>query len=173
MRVATMKYVRMTFPWISAIALSTACSLRPAPVLVSGPENEIQTLVGQWTGEYQSAETGRSGSILFTLEAGTDTAHGDVVMVAREPGMTHDDVMRVMTMRQSAQQVLTIRFVRVNGTTVSGTIDPYPDPDSECELLTVFRGTMKGNRISGTFRTTHFGHESPAQEGTWWVTRAK
>lgn len=170
---APMRYIRLTFPWISAVALSTACTLRPAPVLVSGPEPEIQTLVGQWTGEYQSVETGRSGSILFTLEAGTDTAHGDVVMVAREPGMTHDDVMRVMTMRQSAQQVLTIRFVRVSGNTVSGTIDPYPDPNSSCELLTVFRGTLVGNRISGTFRTTHIGHESPAQEGTWWVNRAK
>ena len=163
----------MRFALLGALALTTACSLRPAHVLVSGAEPEVQGLVGQWSGEYHSAETGRSGSILFTLEAGTDTAHGDVVMVAREPGMTNDDVTRVMTMRQSAQQVLTIRFVRVNGNTVSGTIDPYPDPNSSCELLTVFRGTLAGDRISGTFRTNHFGHDSPTQEGTWWVTRTK
>ena len=160
---------------LGVLMLSTACALRPAPVPVSGPVSEVQALVGQWTGEYRSVETGRSGSILFALEAGTDTAHGDIVMVARESGMTYDDALRVATMRRAANQVLTIRFVRVSGATVSGTIDPYPDPDpyGNCELLTVFRGTLAGNRISGMFRTNHVGHESPAQTGTWWVTRAK
>jgi hypothetical protein len=157
------------------LMLSTACALRPSPVPVSGPVSAVQALVGQWSGEYRSPETGRSGSILFTLDAGSDTAHGDIVMVARDPGMTYDDALRVATMRQAANQVLTIRFVRVNGSTVSGTIDPYPDPDphGNCELLTVFRGTLAGNRISGTFRTNHVGHDAPAQTGTWWVTRAK
>ena len=157
------------------LLLFTACAFRPAPVPVSGPVSDVQALVGLWTGEYQSPETGRSGSILFTLEAGTDTAHGDIVMVPREEGMTYDDALRVATTRHAANQVLTIRFVRVTGSTVSGTIDPYPDPDSHgnCELLTVFRGTLTGNRIMGTFRTTHGSHDSPAQSGTWSVRRAK
>jgi hypothetical protein len=160
---------------LGVLMLSTACALRPAPVVVSGPAADVKALVGQWTGEYRSAETGRSGSILFTLEAGTDTAHGDIVMVAREPGMTYDDAVRMATVRQAAHQVLTIRFVRVSAGVVTGTIDPYPDPDpnSGCELLTVFHGTLSGNRISGTFRTNHVGHDSPLQEGTWSVTRGK
>jgi len=160
---------------VGVLVLSAACALRPAPVPVSGPVSDVQALVGQWTGEYRSLETGRSGSILFTLNAGTDTAHGDIVMVAREPGMTYDDAVRVATVRKTANQVLTIRFVRVSGSMVTGTIDPYPDPDpnSACELLTVFRGTLSGGRISGTFRTNHIGHDSPLQEGTWWVKRSK
>ncbi len=159
---------------VGALMLSTACALRPAPVPVSGPVSDVQSLVGQWAGEYRSVETGRSGSILFTLEAGTDTAHGDVVMVAREQDMTYDDALRVATMRQAANQVLTIRFVRVVGGVVTGTIDPYPDPaNSGCDLNTVFRGTLSGNRITGTFRTQHVGHDSPLQTGTWWVTRSK
>jgi hypothetical protein len=158
---------------LGVLTLSAACAMQPAPVTVMGADPDVQTLVGQWTGEYQSLETGRTGSILFTLEAGSDTAHGDVIMIAREPGMTQDEVMRVATMRQNANQVLTIRFVRVNGTTVSGTIDPYPDPNSSCELITVFRGTLSGNRITGTFRTVHVGHDAPMQEGKWWVNRSK
>lgn len=118
-------------------------------------------------------ETGRSGSILFTLEKGKDTAYGDVVMVGREAGMTHDDAMWIATQRHAANQVLIIRFVRVTGTTVSGTIDPYPDPNSDCELITVFRGTLAGTKISGTFRTMHVGHDAMAQEGTWWVNRTR
>lgn len=152
----------------------SACALNPAPVPVLGPASDLEALVGEWNGEYRSVETGRSGSVLFTLEAGKDTAHGDIVMVARELGMTHDDAMRVAMQRHAANQVLSIRFVRVNGTTVSGTIDPYPDPDNRgCELVTVFRGTLAGGRISGTFRTMHMSYDAPAQEGTWWVTRAK
>ena len=160
---------------LGMLMLSTACALRPAPVPVSGPVSDVQALVGQWTGEYQSTETGRSGSILFTLEAGADTAHGDIVMVPREPGMTYDDALRVATTRHAANQVLTIRFVRVLGGVVTGTIDRYPDPDphGNCELLTVFRGTLTGNRITGTFRTNHVGLDTPAQVGTWSVTRSK
>jgi hypothetical protein len=147
--------------------------LNPAPVPVAGPAEDVVALVGQWAGEYRSAETGRSGSILFTLEAGTDTAHGDIVMVAREPGMTHDDAIRVATTRHAANQVLTIRFVRISGSTVSGTIDRYPDPDGLGELITVFRGELTGDRIAGTYRTRHMGHDAPEQLGTWSVTRAK
>ena len=158
---------------LSGMVFLAACALNPAPVPVIGPESDLDALVGQWSGEYHSIATGRSGSILFTLEAGMDTAHGDVVMVARGPGMTQDDAMRVATQRHAANQVLTIRFVRVNGTVVSGTIDPYPDPDSDCELITVFRGTLAGTRITGTFRTMHVGHEAMAQEGTWWVNRTR
>jgi hypothetical protein len=158
---------------IPALALLCACASNPAPVPVTGAKADLQALVGEWTGEYRSVETGRSGSILFKLDAGSDTANGDVVMVPRESGMSHDDAVRVAMTRQAANQVLTIRFVRIAGTTVSGAIDPYPSPDCSCELLTVFRGELKGNRMEGTFRTTHSGEPTLTQEGTWWATRSK
>ncbi|HEX6315302.1 MAG TPA: hypothetical protein VFZ73_10610 [Gemmatimonadaceae bacterium] len=155
----------------SLLLLGAACALNPAPVPVIGPVEEVGVLAGEWTGEYQSLETGRSGSILFMLDAGRDTAHGDIVMVARETNMTHDDALRVAAMRHAANQVLTIRFVRVDGDMVTGTIDPYRDPDVPCELLTVFRGTLSGDRISGTFRTRRMGYDGAISEGTWWVRR--
>lgn len=159
--------------WVGALALTAACALNPAPVPVTGAAEDINALAGEWIGEYRSVETGRSGSILFTLQSGRDTAFGDVVMVARESGMTHDDAMRVATTRRQANQVLTIRFVRVTGSTVSGTIEPYPSPDCSCQLITVFRGDLRGDRIEGTFRSHHSEHETPVQQGTWWATRTK
>lgn len=159
--------------WVGALALTAACALNPAPVPVTGAAADVNALAGEWTGEYRSVETGRSGSILFTLQSGRDTAYGDVIMVARESGMTHDDAMRVATARRQANQVLTIRFVRVSGSTVTGTIEPYPSPDCNCQLITVFRGELRGDRIEGSFRTHHSDHETVAQQGTWWATRTK
>ena len=163
----------MRSAWVGALALTTGCALNPAPVPVTGAPSEINALAGEWTGEYRSVETGRSGSILFTLQSGRDTAYGDVVMVARESGMTHDDAMRVATSRRQANQVLTIRFVRVTGSTVSGTIEPYPSPDCSCQLTTIFRGELRGDRIDGSFRTLHSENPTKVQQGTWWATRTK
>ena len=52
--------------------------------------------VGEWVGEYSSAETGRVGSIVFTLAAGRDTAAGDVMMVPAniEPATTFDGLIK-------------------------------------------------------------------------------
>jgi hypothetical protein len=151
----------------------SACAINPPPVPVSGTPTDVSALVGEWTGEYRSVESGRSGSILFTLDAGSDTARGDVVMVARDAGMTHDDAVNIALTRQAANQMLTIRFVRITGTTVTGSIDPYPSPDCACQLVTVFRGELKGDRMEGTFRTTHSGSDTPTQQGTWTATRQK
>lgn len=159
--------------WVGVLAFTAACAMNPAPVPVAGVPEDVNALAGEWTGEYRSVETGRSGSILFTLQAGRDTAYGDVVMVARESGMTQDDAMRVATTRRQANQVLTIRFVRVTGSTVTGTIEPYPSPDCSCQLITVFRGELRGDRIEGSFRTHHSEHDTVTQQGTWSVTRTK
>jgi hypothetical protein len=158
---------------VAVPALALACASAPAPVPVTGAPTDVSGLVGEWTGEYRSVETGRSGSIVFKLDAGQDTANGDVVMVSREPGMSHDDAVHIALTRQAANQVITIRFVRVSGSTVSGTMDPYPSPDCSCQLVTTFKGELKGNRIEGTFRTVHSTHDTPTQQGTWWVTRTK
>lgn len=156
------------------ILTAAACALNPTPVPVEGARADIAALAGEWFGEYRSAETGRSGSILFMLEAGQDMAHGDVVMVPRQTGVEYDDAM-MHTLAHAAprQQVLRIRFVRVVGSTVVGTMDPYPSPDCECLLLTTFRGELSGDRIEGAFLVHHSGHEMTAQKGTWWAKRTK
>src|SRR5256886_3075331 len=66
------------------------CALRSArsrgaqrAVPVGGTAGEVAALAGQWEGSYASAATGRSGSISFTLSAGSDSAFGDVIMIPR------------------------------------------------------------------------------------------
>lgn len=159
--------------WMGAlVAMTSACAMNPAPVPVAGAAEDLQALTGDWSGEYRSQETGRTGSILFRLDAGRDTAFGDVVMVPREAMTGHNEAMAPPPVRSHAQ-VLTIHFVRVAGNMVMGTIDPYPSPDCECKLLTTFRGRLAGDRIEGTFLVHHSGHEMPAQAGTWWVSRIR
>ena len=164
----------MRFACFAAVALLAACATTPSPAVpIAGTPADVSTLVGDWTGEYRSVESGRSGSIVFKLDARTDTARGDIAMVSREAGMSQDDAVHIAMSRQAANQVLTIRFVRITGTTVSGAIDPYQSPDCSCQLVTVFRGELKGNRMEGTFRTMHSGADLPTQQGTWWATRQR
>ena len=56
--------------------LAAACVYHGTPVPVTG---DTRTLEGEWEGTYSSEQTGRSGSILFHLKAGTDSAWGDVL----------------------------------------------------------------------------------------------
>src|SRR2546422_1695111 len=69
-------------PTLLVLAL-TACGASRAPVPLVGASADIGALTGEWAGDYSSAESGRSGSISFTLRAAGDTAFGDVVMVPR------------------------------------------------------------------------------------------
>ena len=61
----------------------TACGAARAPVPLVGASADVGALTGEWAGEYSSAESGRSGSISFTLRAAGDSAFGDVVMIPR------------------------------------------------------------------------------------------
>jgi hypothetical protein len=153
-----------------ALLLLTACALNPAPVPVAGPTTDVAAIAGEWWGEYRSIETGRTGSIVFKLTAGRDTAYGDVVMLPAEQAAMHQH--DAAAGYRPVQQVLNIRFVEVEGSTVLGTIEPYQSPDCECRLMTTFRGEVTRNRIEGTFVIYHSNQDRAPQKGTWWVSRA-
>jgi hypothetical protein len=117
---------------------------------VGGPATELDSLAGEWAGEYWSADTGRSGSIHFRLEADDSAAWGDVTMFPGSglPGAA--EVREPATARLGAQ-ALTIRFVRVANGQVSGTLDPYEDPVCGCMLSTVFTGVVAADHVEGSF----------------------
>jgi hypothetical protein len=99
---------------LALLGLTAACSGGQPPVPVVGQEADISRLTGQWLGDYSSAETGRSGSIIFTLAAGSDSATGDVVMTPQ--------FARATTGQAAGQPAappvspsINIRFVRVSG----------------------------------------------------------
>jgi hypothetical protein len=70
----------------SLAAVALACASKPTPVNVTGDAADKASLAGRWAGEYQSATTGRSGSIVFNLSSTGETANGDVVMIPRGYG---------------------------------------------------------------------------------------
>ena len=158
------------------LAASTmACGWRRTPVPVIADSVSIQALVGTWSGLYSSEETGRSGSIMFELASDKDTAFGDVLMVPKtnvvstlpseHPGMP-------IAQAQKPGEPLTIRFVRMSGGSVSGTLAPYNDPECGCRVVTTFAGRFTdSNTIEGTYSTkgTSIGHQPSA--GQWKVTR--
>jgi hypothetical protein len=155
----------------SALLLA-ACAARQTPVPVVGTARDVATLAGEWVGDYSSSESGRSGSITFTLRAAGDSAFGDVVMIPVGWGRplvpwrgqnTPDAAARPQS------EVLTINFVRVEQGLVSGTLLPYADPQTGERLVTTFGGELKGSTITGTY-TTHLP-SGQTQTGRWTVQR--
>ena len=154
-----------------AISLA-ACSSNAPSVRVVGDLVGMQALSGEWAGEYIGTSSGRSGSISFRLDAGRDSAFGDVVMIPQgssEPLRAADRAAGQMNARQPL--VLAIRFVRVAGTTLSGRLEPYTIPGCSCTLNTTFTGEMKGDVIEGTYTTNGEPTAGVPQTGHWKVTR--
>ena len=70
-------------------------------------------------------------------------------------------------------QILTISFVESQGGIVTGTIDPYLDPDCACQVRTTFGGTIDGDVIAGEFTIERFDNPGKTAKGNWRVTRQK
>ncbi len=153
---------------LSAAGL-VGCAVNPPPVRVEGEPAAIQGLAGEWVGEYMSPETGRTGSILFRLEAGKDTAYGDVVMIPRQRPSSAGDLEDSGDVGPRVQGV-DIQFVHCAGVQVKGLLAPYTDPDCGCVVVTEFTGTVQGDRIEGTFTAWRTGG-GQIGGGTWHVTR--
>ncbi|HEY6222990.1 MAG TPA: hypothetical protein VIW26_04350 [Gemmatimonadales bacterium] len=150
--------------------LLVACGGSQSPVPVVGRDVDISKLAGQWFGDYSSVETGRSGSILFTLTAGSDTATGNVVMTPRfNAGAQVGQQPQAQTTVPVAQSI-DIKFVRVTGGQVSGALAPYTDPTCNCPLHTTFVGRLSGDTLSGSYTSRHENSQD-VQQGRWRVVR--
>lgn len=157
---------------VVGLAVLASCQGPQPPVPVLG---DVAALTGRWEGEYGSRESGRAGSILFTLEAGSDTAHGDVLMVPREwdlpPQPRAGDPDAMDFRRDRAPQALPIAFVRAMDGQVEGRLAPYRDPDCGCLLTTHFSGRLiDSNTFEGTFTSVH-GETGRVVRGWWRVTK--
>jgi hypothetical protein len=169
----TMRAIRWMAGAAMAMVVAACASTQEPRVPVSISPADLSRLGGEWAGEYNSPATGRSGSIVFHLTATADSVHGDVVMVPR--GMQAPLRPVVVGVGSGGQTLvqpreLTIRFVRFEGERVSGMMDPYTDPDCSCPVITRFEGTVRGDRIEGTFTTRGAPAADPVS-GTWSVER--
>ena len=155
---------------IATALLGASCTWQGTPVPVMG---ETASLEGEWEGTYSSQQTGRTGSILFRLKAGTDSAYGDVVMIpAQVEEVRAPNLSQMPAPRGKQPRLLRISFVRCEVGKVAGRLDAYEDPDTGERLLTAFEGRLRGNEFRGTF-TTLYQESGRLLAGEWSVKRTK
>jgi hypothetical protein len=132
---------------------------------------DARMLQGDWEGTYVSRETGRTGSIMFQLKAGADSAYGDILMIpvqAEEPARMPQSI----TTNRKSPRLLRISFVQCGGRDVTGLLDPYQDPDTGEQVYTTFVGHLKGDELEGTFSSRYPGG-AHRLAGTWTVKRVQ
>lgn len=137
------------------VALLGCHSAMPT-VAVQGERDDVRAMAGMWEGSYESEQNGREGTIQFELRAAGDTARGEVLMLpaaqadyqyqGSAPRGQQNDARPVRT-----PALLPIKFVRFRPEQVLGTLDPYTDPDCNCEVTTSFIGSIDGNEARGVF----------------------
>jgi len=160
---------------VAAALAAWACASASPPVPVSGEAAAIASLSGHWAGRYVSEATGRHGTIDFRLEAGRDTARGDVQMVpvgSDEPLHPFRPDGPAAAMSRPAPRFLSIRFVTVETGELRGSLEPYADPVSGHRLLTTFRGRVHADSITGSFSTVD-DLTGARSAGSWWVVRRR
>lgn len=161
-----------------ALTLLAGCaSSPPPPVEIAGPAGDLRALVGEWNGTYAYADDRRGGSIRLHLglDPGADstTAFGDVLMIPRNIGEARQQRANGTPAGSTAgPQALEIRFIAVQGGSISGTMEPYRDPESGSILSTTFTGRLAGEVIEGTF-LAFGGQPNVPLRGAWKVTRVR
>ena len=155
-----------------AVALLSACAYTPPPIPLSASPADLEALTGEWFGEYHADRVGgRTGTILFRLEAGSDEARGDVLMHVE--GRDAVDALPPQGdpwANVHRDRMLRVTFVRAEGGLIRGTLDPYPDPVCLCEIRTTFTGRVADGVIEGTYTSVHVTGGA-ATTGKWRVSR--
>jgi hypothetical protein len=146
-----------------------ACALPKRSIEISADDFDVSPLIGQWSGEYANPETGRSGTVAFTLRAGESAAFGEVVMVPNTAALGVPSGSSAQ-----ARTPLRINFIRKEGGGVVGTLDPYVDPECNCRVKTTFQGKFSDSAtIEGTFATEGVAGGRAPTGGNWRVKRVK
>lgn len=162
--------------WIAIVIafLSWGCNLSQNPVNLVGDKVDLESLEGEWRGDYFSKDTGRSGTIEFMLIGEKKKAFGDVLMIPRGSKEPYHPI----GYRDKAEvdpkipELLTINFVEVVGGKVRGELTPYWDPEMQRRMYTTFEGVVMEDTIQGTYESRM--EQSPIYfYGQWMVTRKK
>lgn len=160
----------------AGLAASTiACARRTPEIDVSSSDFDVNPLVGEWRGTSNNPETGRSGTIAFTLNAGESSASGNIVIIPRADSLlTPEERELVSNVSAPKRQVLQIHFIRKEGGNLNGTLDPYVDPECGCQVTTTFQGIFQDARtIAGTFTIVPSKPGHGITSGKWMVKRVK
>jgi len=160
---------------IAGLAASVlACATKTPGIQLTSSDFDLQPLVGVWRGDYSNPQNGRRGTIAFTLRAGESAASGNVLMIPKPDSLlTPEERELVSDVPSTGRQVIPIHFIRKEGGSLNGTLDPYRLPDCDCMVTTTFQGSfVDANTIQGTF-TTVPSRAGTITSGTWNVKRVK
>jgi hypothetical protein len=158
------------------ISFASGCAPKHQPGTgVSAGDFDLNPLVGVWRGTYSNPQTGRNGTIAFSLRAGESFASGNVVMIPKADSLlTPEERELVNEVLPSGRAVLPIKFVRKEGGSLNGTLDPYRSPDCDCTVNTTFEGTFKDSAtLAGTFTTVPSKAGAAVTSGVWQAIRVK
>jgi hypothetical protein len=151
-----------------------ACTPKAPAIEVMSGDFDLNPLVGQWQGTYRNTETGRAGTIAFTLRAGETAAFGRVIMMPHSADSSATPSADAAAVANAGRQALTISFVRKEGGRLVGTLDPYLDPECKCTANTSFQGSfVDAGTIEGTFTTAGRATDRAPTHGTWKVIRLR
>jgi len=159
---------------LAAVTVTAAACARSTPgIELASSDFDLQPLVGQWRGTSTSSQTGRTGTIAFTLRAGESAASGGVVIFPKPDSLLTPEEREAME-NISDRTVVKIHFIRKEGGTVSGELDPYRDPECNCIATTKFQGSFtNASTIEGNFTTVPSAPGGRVTGGRWKVTRVK
>jgi hypothetical protein len=170
-----MKRLTIVVAVAGATLAIAGCAPRHQPdIELTASDFDLNPLVGEWRGNYSSTETQRNGTIAFTLRAAESAASGNVVMLPRADSSFEANHAPVDPSIPNTREILTIHFVRKEGSNVVGTLDPYLDPQCACQVITTFQGAFRDRgTIEGIYTTVAAKSGTKATSGTWKVTRVK
>jgi hypothetical protein len=154
---------------LALAALVAACGVQPTPEPTPSAPADLAAMNGYWLGEYDNAETGRSGSISMSLHSWPDSVSGDAVMVPRgsTPLLAADVTDHVN--RGISAEVLHLSFRRVAGGMVEASVEPYFSQDCACVLSMTLQATPSRNQIAGDFVIS--SARGLRQQGRWSAER--
>ena len=157
---------------LAALVSTIACARQTPGIQLASSDFDLDALVGQWRGNFSSNQTGRTGTIAFTLRAGESAASGNVVMLSKPDSLLTPEEREMMA-NVPDRTVLKIHFVRKEGGQLNGLLDPYTDPDCACKATTTFQGKFSdAQTIEGTYTTVH-SQPGDITGGRWKVTRTR
>jgi hypothetical protein len=169
-----MQRVRLIIAAVLSVS-TLACATKPPGTEISASDFNLEPLVGVWRGDFNSAQTGRTGIVAFTLRAGESSAKGNVVMIPRPDSLlTPEEREMLENGTLAGRSVVPITFIRKEGGSMNGVLDPYRAPDCDCTVTTTFAGTFTdANTIEGTYTTVPSKPGASVTGGTWKVKRTK
>ena len=153
---------------ILGLTVLAACTYHPSLFPVIGQIDDKSRLTGEWLGEFTGTPPDRSRSIAFQLEPGRDSASGEVSLEASYVGQGIRHQAQGLNPRVSTTTVVRIRYVRADESTVEGVLEPYYDPDCDCEVTTAFLGVVRGDSITGEYLSRGAW---TTRQGAWRMSR--